>query len=278
MSLSPSGRNQQHEGPSPHGERREVGSSPHAGQREEGPVSHQTQEQTRLEVEEHARLWQEHLRRQHREPVQLQVPSRSATLPDHISSSATEIDAQVSARRRADIAAAEDALATAEELERSRTAAAADAQAAAVSAGQGTVRAREALHRTRAEGAKRHRGEAAVATRTSITTSAATRSALPATSIAAETSSAPRAASTSSTVPSSAMAARLDPPQQPSLDEVSVTGRQRRSGDHAFLQGSVTCIARQPRSIFAKEEAIAVVDSARTLLDELPAGGAPPVR
>ena len=39
------------------------------GQRQEGPASHQAQQQTRQEMEEHARLWKQHLRRQQREPV-----------------------------------------------------------------------------------------------------------------------------------------------------------------------------------------------------------------
>ena len=178
-------------------------------------MSHQTQEQTRLEVEEHARLWQEHLRRQHREPVQQQVPSRSAALPDHISSSATEIDAQVSARRRAEIATVEQALAMVEERALRRTTALAEAQAATASAEQETARAREALPKAGAEGAKRQRGDAAVATRptSSVTLLAATRSAPLATPRAAKTSSAPRAPTTSSAAPSTALEARLGPPQ-----------------------------------------------------------------
>ena len=100
-------------------------------------------------------------------------------------------------------------------------------------------------------------------------TAAATRLAPPATSTAAETSSAPRSASTSSGPPSAALAARLGPSPQPPFNEVTVTGRHRRSGDNAFIQGSVACMARNLRSIFAKEEATAVVGSA-ALLVELP--------
>ena len=45
-------------------------------------------------------------------------------------------------------------------------------------------------------------------------------------------------------------------------------------GDEAFMlgsmQGSVECMARHPRTIFATAEATAVMDSARAVLDELP--------
>ena len=47
-------------------------------------------------------------------------------------------------------------------------------------------------------------------------------------------------------------------------------GRHRRSGDQAFLHGSVACNARESRSIFSTEEASAVVVGA--------AERAPPVR
>ena len=81
-----------------------------------------------------------------------------------------------------------------------------------------------------------HHGEAAVAKKPAITTSAATRKAPPATATAAETSSALRAASTSSLAPSTALATRLGPPPQPPFNEVTVTGRHRRSGDNAFYR------------------------------------------
>ena len=190
-----------------------------------------------------------------------------------ISSSVSEVGAHVSARHRADIAAADQALSSAEEPALRRKTAAAEAQATAVSAEQESARAREALQQARAKGAKRHRGDTAVvATRptSSDTTSAATRSSPPATSTAAERSSAPCAASTSSAAPSAALAARSGPPQQPPFKEVTITGCHRRSGDQAFLQGSFACKACNPRSTFAKEEATAVVDSARALLVELP--------
>ena len=97
-----------------------------------------------------------------------------------------------------------------------------------------------------------------------------TMSALSATSTDAETNSAPQTASSSSVVPSAALDARLGPPPQPPFNEVAVTGRHRGSGDQAFLQGSVACMARNPKSIFAKEDATAVVHSARVLLLERP--------
>ena len=56
---------------------------------------------------------------------------------------------------------------------------------------------------------------------------------------------------------------------RPPFNEMTVTGHHRRSGDQVYLQGSVACMARNPRSIFAKEEATVVVDSARALLVEL---------
>ena len=68
-----------------------------------------------------------------------------------ISSSVTEIDAHVSARRRADISAAEQELATIEELALRRTTALAKAQATAASAEQETARALEALQQAQAE-------------------------------------------------------------------------------------------------------------------------------
>ena len=163
-------------------------------------------------------------------PVQMVVADNWSFL----SNSASEIDAIVSARHSADIAVAEQVATTVEELALRRKA--------------------------RAGSAKRQRG----------VTSAATRPAPTATSTGAGTSSAQQDASTSSSAPSATLAARLGPPQQPRLDQVSVTGCHRRSGDHAFLQGGVVFMARQPRSIFAKEEATAVVDSARALMDEVP--------
>ena len=57
-SLSQSSWEQQQEGPSLCGERREQGSSTPVGLREDGPVSHQAQQQTHQEMEEHTRLWQ----------------------------------------------------------------------------------------------------------------------------------------------------------------------------------------------------------------------------
>ena len=69
--------------------------------------------------------------------------------------------------------------------------------------------------------------------------------------------------------PSTTLAARLGPPPQPPSTEVPITGRNRRSGDRAFFQGCIACMARNPRSIFALDEAIAVVNSARALLLEL---------
>ena len=47
-------------------------------------------------------------------------------------------------------------------------------------------------------------------------------------------------------------------------------GRNRRLGDEGFMQGSVECMARYPRTIFATSEATAVMDSARAVLGELP--------
>ena len=60
-----------------------------------------------------------------------------------ISRCAPKLDAQAAVRHHADIAAAEEALASAEALEEERKAAAADAQAAATAAVEGTARARE---------------------------------------------------------------------------------------------------------------------------------------
>ena len=185
-------------------------------------------------------------------------------------SSITEIDAQVSARHHVDITVAEEALATAEELENSRKTVAVDAQAAADSARQGTARAREALQRSRAEETKRHRGEAAAATRRTITTSATMRSAPTVTSTAAGTSSAQQDAFSSSSTPSAALALRLSPTPQPPFNEVAFPERHRWSGDRAFLQVSVASMARNLLSIFTKGEATAGVDNARALLVELP--------
>ena len=118
------------------------------------------------ELEEQPRLWQQHLRQQQREPVQHPTPSSPAlpidlaphgtwaSLPTMFktavaanwsltSSSVTEIDAQVSARRCADVATAKQALATAEELALRRETALVEARAAATSA----ERASEARHR-----------------------------------------------------------------------------------------------------------------------------------
>ena len=64
-------------------------------------------------------------------------------------------------------------------------------------------------------------------------------SAPPATSKAAEASSAPRAAFTSSSAPSAALTTRLGSPPQPPFNEMTFTGRHRRSGDEAFHKGSV---------------------------------------
>ena len=102
----------------------------------------------------------------------LPTPVKAAVVANWavISRCAPEIDAQVAARHRTDIAAVEEALASAEALEKRRKATAADAQAAATTAGQGTARAREALQRVRAEEAKRRRGEAAVEQRQAATT------------------------------------------------------------------------------------------------------------
>ena len=142
-----------------------------------------------------------------------------------ISNRASENDAHVSARRCADITAAEQAVSKVEELAFCRKTAATEAQAAADSAEQESARAREALQRARAEGAKRQRGD----------TAAATTSAPPATSTAAMTISAPRAASNSSVAPFAALAARLVPPPHPPFNEVTVRGRRRGSGHNAFF-------------------------------------------
>ena len=58
---------------------------------------------------------------------------------------APKLGAQTAVRHRAVIAAAEEALASAEALEEKRKATAADAQVAATAAGEGTERARETL-------------------------------------------------------------------------------------------------------------------------------------
>ena len=121
-----------------------------------------------------------------------------------------------------------------------------------------TSRALEASQQALAEGAKRHRGEAAVAN----------MSAPPATSKAAEASSAPRAAFTSSSAPSAALTTRLGSPPQPPFNEMTIIRRHRRFGDQAFLKGSVAYMARDPRIFFAAAEASAVMDSAHALLLE----------
>ena len=134
---------------------------------------HPTLQETRQELEARARMWREHQRRQQGEPVQQQVWSRPAPLPAPtpdatwaslptpvkaavvanwavISRCAPEIDAQVAARHRTDIAAVEEALASVEALETQRMDTV--AEAAATAAGEATARAREALQRARAEG------------------------------------------------------------------------------------------------------------------------------
>ena len=70
---------------------------------------------------------------------------------------APTLDAQAAVRHRAGIAAAAVALASAEALEESSKATAADVEEAGSAARQGTARARETLLRVRAERAKRSR-------------------------------------------------------------------------------------------------------------------------
>ena len=82
-----------------------------------------------------------------------------------ISNSGAEIDALVSARHRADLAAAVQVAVQAEELARRRKTAAAEAQAAADSAKAASARAREALLRSRAGDAKRLWDSATATTR-----------------------------------------------------------------------------------------------------------------
>ena len=90
--------------------------------------------------------------------------------------------------------------------------------------------------------------------------------------VAAGASSAQQGAPSSFSAPSAAPAVRLGPPPQPQSTEVLVTGRNKRPGDQAFLEGSVSpaWIATRARSTFALDEAIAVMNSARATLLELP--------
>ena len=76
------------------------------------------------------------------------------------SRSAPKLEAQAAVRHRADIVAAEEALTSAEALDENHKATAADAQAAATAAGEGTARTRETFQRVRAEGTKRRRERA----------------------------------------------------------------------------------------------------------------------
>ena len=163
-----------------------------------------------------------------------------------ISRCAPTLDEQATVHHRANIAAAEEALATAEALEKQRLATVTEAQAAATVAGEDTVRARETPQRARAEGAKRRREEAvAEQGRANTITPAA-----PARSVA--------------------LAARLNP--APGTAD-PVTGQNRRPGDRAFVQGSVAYMARSARSAFTYDEAMAVMNGAQALLLELPEEG-----
>ena len=179
-----------------------------------------------------------------------------------ISHCAPKLDAQVAVRHRADIAAAEEALASAEALAANRKATAADAQAAA---GQGTARARETLQRVRAEGVKRRREEAAVEPRWAATTRPAPGATSPTGSSSAQQDAPPLFSA-----PSTTLDARLGPIPGSPTAQVPVTGHSRRPQDRAFLQGSAACMARSARGIFALDEAMAVLQSAQALLLELP--------
>ena len=118
-------------------------------------------QQTRQELEEQALLWQHHLKQQQRQPKQYPPPSQAPSglaLPNDlapyttwaslstpfrtaitanwvlIESSAVDINAQVSVRRHADIASAEQDLGKAEELALLRKITLAEARDAAASA------------------------------------------------------------------------------------------------------------------------------------------------
>ena len=141
-----------------------------------------------------------------------------------ISRGPPKLDAQTAVRHRANIAAAKKALASAEALEEQRKATVADAQAAATAAGESTARARETVHRIRAEEAKRRREEVAVEQRRATTM----RPAPGATSCTAGANSAQHDASASFPPPSAALTARLGPlPRSPSA-KVPVTGQTTR--------------------------------------------------
>ncbi|CAM9901951.1 unnamed protein product, partial [Laminaria digitata] len=71
---------------------------------------------------------------------------------------------------------------------------------------------------------------------------------------------------------SAALAARLGLPPVSALPppgSVSITGHPR--GDNAFLEGSVACMATEARQCFTADAAEAVVHHARVVLSELPA-------
>ena len=150
------------------------------------------------------------------------------------------LDKQAAVRHRANIAAAEEVLATAEALETQRVT---EAKAAATAAGEGTAGARETLQRARAEGAKRCREEAPAEQERANTT----RPAAPARSVA--------------------LAARLGP--APGTSDPA-TGQIKRPGDRAFLQRSVPYMACSARTAFTYDEAMAVMNGAQALRLELP--------
>ena len=243
--VGPSPRRGQ-EGSSPHGERREVGtsprrgqeeSSPHQGQRQEGPVSPPLQLQTRQELEDQVRLWQQHLRRQQGVPVQRQVWSRPVSLPalaphatwasllmpvktavadffilffllapprlTHSSRPATAPMSPQPSRRR--LRRKSWHLAARRRSPRRKP--------LRIPREKYSARARETLERVWAGGANRQRDA----------TSTPTRLAPTVTSAAAGTSSAQQDAFALSSAPSAALAARLDPLPQPRSNKVAVT-------------------------------------------------------
>ena len=278
----------------PECKRREVRPSPRRGQevsplherqQEEGTVPPPALQQTRPELGAQARLWQEHQRRQQGEPVQQQVwsapvpipapaphttwaslptPSKTAVAANWAVSlrSAPEIGAQVSARHRANIAAAEDVLASAEALEKSRKVAVADAQAAATTAGQrpggapagSGGKGQESPRRGcgRAEAGRHHKASAGGHFRSCRGALGAARH-LPFVR-----------------GPSATLTSRLGPLSQSPRTQATATGQNKRPEDGAFLQGSVACMVRTPRSIFALDKAMAVINSPQAVLLELP--------
>ena len=177
-----------------------------------------------------------------------------------ISRCAPELDARAAVPQRGDIAASEEA------LEESREATAADTQVAVTAAGQVTARARDTLQQVRDERVKIRREEAAVEQGRAATT----RPAPGVTSTGSGGSSAKHDAPPSFSTPSAALAAPSGSasavPERPGTRH----GANKRPQDRAFLQGSGACISRSPQSVFALDEAMAVMQSAEALLLELP--------